>query len=344
VVTKKGKGYELAEKAPDKFHGIGVFDVDTGELLGNKNTTYSCVFGDELVNIACEDSGVVAITAAMPDGTGLDNFSKQFPERFFDVGIAEQHAVTLAAGLAVSGMKPVFAVYSTFLQRAYDQILHDVCMQRLPVVFALDRSGIVGEDGETHQGVFDISYLRHIPNMVVMAPANTNELRKMLRISLQLRCPAAIRYPRGSDLEKVKYDFSEGLEPYKSGVILEGRDVLIIAAGRMVGYSYLAAQELKKSGIDVGLINARFIKPLDKELLLNQIKKYKKIVTIEDNVVSGGFGSSILELMSENNILDRKVSVLGFPDEFIPQGNVGLLFKKYCLDEKGIMESILKIL
>ncbi len=343
VVTKKGKGYELAEKEPDKFHGIGVFDVDTGELLGKRKTTYSDVFGDELVKLAKEDENIVAITAAMREGTGLDEFAKTFPKRFFDVGIAEQHAVTLAAGLASSGLKPVFAVYSTFLQRAYDQIMEDVCMQKLPVVLAIDRGGIVGEDGETHQGIFDLSYLRQMPNLVVMAPKSIYELREMLKLSFELKCPVAVRYPRGSDVEGLTYQNTSHVVPYKSEILLYGKDILVIAAGRMTSHAYLAALELKKSGIGVELINARFVKPLDKSGLLNEIRKHKNIITIEDNVVSGGFGSSILELISENNITGKNIKVMGFPDMFIPHGNVNVLFKKYNLDKNGIIRAIMKM-
>jgi len=344
VITKKGKGYELAEKNPDKFHGVGVFDVDTGELLGKSKTTYSDVFGEEIVNIARENKDIVAITAAMPQNTGLSSFAKLYPKRFFDAGIAEQHSVTLAAGMAVNGMKPVFVVYSTFLQRAYDQVLHDVCIQKLPVVLAIDRSGIVGEDGETHQGIFDFSYLRHMPNIVIMSPKCIQEFRDMLRVSFKLNCPVAIRYPKGGDMEGLEFQKSEMLKPYRSEVMCEGRDVLIIASGRMVGHAYKAMEQLKKSGIYVGLINIRFIKPLDEETLIGEIKKYKSIITVEDNVISGGFGSSILEFLSEHNILDKKVKLLGFPDEFIPQGSTSILFKKYKLDANGIIESILKII
>ncbi|KPU44906.1 1-deoxy-D-xylulose-5-phosphate synthase [Oxobacter pfennigii] len=344
VMTKKGKGYNLAEKRPDKFHGVGIFDVDTGEFLGKSNTTYSEVFGDELIKLAQADKNIVAVTAAMPEGTGLTNFSRNFPDRFFDVGIAEQHAVTMAAGLAVSGMKPVVAVYSTFLQRAYDQILHDVCIQNLPVVLAIDRSGIVGDDGETHQGVFDLSFLRHIPNIVIMAPKSTKELREMLSLSLKLNCPVAIRYPRGTDIEGIVFNEQVKLEPYKAEVIKRGKDVLIISCGKMTAFAYKAAWDLGNSGIDVGLINARFVKPLDENTLLNEIKNYRIVVTIEDNVIKGGFGSGILELLSQHNISDKKIKTLGFPDEFVPQGNYSKLFDKYNLDSKGIIKTILNML
>lgn len=344
VITKKGKGYDYAEKSPDKYHGIGVFDVDTGEMLGVKGKTYSSVFGDEIIKIAGEDKRVVAITAAMPEGTGLDKFAKTYPDRFFDVGIAEQHAVTMAAGLASSGMRPVFAVYSTFLQRAYDQILHDICMQKLPVILAVDRAGIVGEDGETHQGIFDLSYLRNIPNLIIMAPKSVDEMRAMLRMSFSLNCPVAIRYPKGSDPDGIDFGPEEKIEPYKAEVMLRGKDILIIALGRMVSLSYAAAMELKKSGIEAGLINSRFVKPLDKSTILDEVKKYNKIITVEDNVVTGGFGSAILEMLVQNGIYNKNVKILGFPDDFIPHGNYKILFKKYGLDTRGIIDYVLKML
>lgn len=344
VITRKGKGYKLAEEKPEHYHAVGKFDVETGEPLIKSSITYSDVFGDELTRLAEKNKNIVAITAAMPEGTGLSSFASKYPDRFFDVGIAEQHAVTLAAGLASNGMKPVFAVYSTFLQRAYDQVLHDVCMQKLPVVFAVDRGGIVGEDGETHQGVFDLSYLRTIPNIVIMAPKDTSEFRKMLGLSFELNCPAAVRYPRGGDLEKINYSHTEELKAFKSEVLIEGTDLLVLACGRTVGYAYNAALKLRSSGISTGLINVRFVKPLDKPTIISQIKKYSTVMTVEDNVASGGFGSSILELMSENNILDKKVKVLALPDEFIPHGSVNLLLKKYKLDTDGIIENALKLI
>lgn len=343
IITKKGKGYRFAENNPDRFHGIGSFDMYTGEIAGKRQVTYSDVFGDELIKIAKENKNVVAITAAMREGTGLNRFAREFPHRFFDVGIAEQHAVTLGAGLAVGGMKPVFAVYSTFLQRAYDQIIHDVCMQKLPVVFAIDRSGIVGEDGETHQGVFDLSYLRHMPNLTIMAPKSLEEFRKMLKLAIEVDGPVAVRYPRGTDVEGVVYENSESFYPFKSEVLLTGEDILIISAGRMTAYGYKAIHKLNNMGVKPGLVNARFIKPLDKNTLLQEIKRYKKIITIEDNVIKGGFGSSILEFLEENNIFDKEVKILGFPDEYIPHGKVSILFEKYKLDENGIIENVLKM-
>lgn len=343
VITTKGKDYEMAEEKPEHYHSVGKFDVETGEPLSKSGITYSDVFGDELIKLAGKNRDIVAITAAMPEGTGLNKFAEQFPHRFFDVGIAEQHAMTLAAGFAASGMKPVFAVYSTFLQRAYDQVLHDICMQKLPVVIAVDRGGIVGEDGETHHGVFDLSYLRIIPNIVIMAPKSIDEFREMIDTAFELNRPVAIRYPRGGDIEGICYESGKKINPLKAEVLFEGENLLVIASGRMVGYAYKAALELKKSGVNIGLINARYIKPLDKETLLTHIQKYNTLITIEDNIISGGFGSSILELLNDHNILNKKIKLMGFPDEFIPHGSMNIILKKYKLDTEGIIENILKI-
>ncbi|WP_010238001.1 1-deoxy-D-xylulose-5-phosphate synthase [Clostridium arbusti] len=344
VITKKGKGYDYAEKNPNKFHGIGPFDCDSGEICSIKGTTYSKVFGKEMINLANEDKKIVAITAAMPDGTGLSNFSKRFPERFFDVGIAEQHAVTLAAGMATQGIKPVFAVYSTFLQRAYDQMIHDVCIQNLHVVFAIDRAGIVGEDGETHQGIFDLSYLTQMPNMTVMSPKCSEELIYMLRWAINNNNgPIAIRYPRGTDNPKVKLsalkDFSKG----KWEVIVEEGAIAIIATGKMVQTAVMVREKLLKSGIKVTIINAEFIKPVDKSLLQKLINNNYKIVTVEDNILHGGLGTSVLEYINSSGF---KVNVLtlGYNDKFVIQGNVDVLYKLHGLDTDGIFQSILKFI
>ena len=342
IITKKGKGYDYAEKNPDKFHSMGPFNCDSGELCFNSGLSYSKVFGEELVSIAESRKDIVAITAAMRDGTGLNTFSKKYPLRFFDVGIAEQHAVTMAAGMAIEGLRPVFAVYSTFLQRAYDQILHDVCIQKLPIIFAIDRAGIVGEDGETHQGVFDLSYLSSMPNMVILAPKCVEELRFMLRWAVAQQYPMAIRYPRGGD------NLSVALSPLKHFIkgkwevlSLEG-NVAIIATGKMVQQAILAQEKLRSLGILVSVINACFIKPIDKELIDNLVKKEFKIVTIEDNMIHGGFGSMVLEYISS---ITDKLSILnlGFKDEFIPHGNVDILYKLHGLDVNGIVEKILKL-
>lgn len=341
TITKKGKGYEKAEKNPGKYHGISPFNLENGEPYISSKNSYSKSFGKALVNIADEDENVVAISAAMVDGTGLRCFADKYPKRMFDVGIAEQHAVTLAAGMACSGLKPVFAVYSTFLQRAYDQVVHDVCIQKLPVVFGIDRAGIVGEDGETHQGIMDISYLSMLPNMTILAPKCLAEVEPLLRWAVKKGSPVAIRYPRGGDV-------IEGLEPVKEikegswEILKEGKDVAIIATGKMVQHSIEAHRILKKKGLNPMLINATFIKPFDKELLKKLVDKKYKILTVEDNIKKGGFGSSILEYLNELNYKE-KVKILAYRDEFVKQGNVNLLYKEYGLDVNGIVQSVLEL-
>ena len=343
AITKKGKGYEFAEENPGKFHGIGPFDSNSGELTKKSSMTYSKTFGDELTKIALDDKKVVAITAAMRDGTGLTEFSKLFPKRFFDVGIAEQHAVTMSAGLAKGGYKPVFAVYSTFLQRAYDQILHDVCLQNLPVVFAIDRAGIVGEDGETHQGVFDFSYLSHIPNMTIMAPKSMEELRYMLRWAINEPYPISIRYPRGTDAKDYNLKPCTRFIKGKWEVINGGDSTAVIATGKMVQQAAPAISKLKSLGYDVAFINATFIKPIDEKLLINMSKEYKNIITIEDNVLYGGLGSLVLEFLNRKAYKGR-VYNYAFKDEFITHGNTDILYKKYDLDTQGIYRNILNII
>lgn len=340
VITKKGKGYTYAESCPNKFHGIGPFDWKTGKSLSSGKITYSKVFGDEMVKIAEKNKKVVAITAAMPDGTGLKEFSQKYPKRFFDVGIAEQHAVTMAAGIASGGFKPVFAVYSTFLQRAYDQVLHDVCMQNLPVVFAIDRAGIVGNDGETHQGVFDISFLSHIPNLTIMSPKSTEELRAILNWSIKQNFPIAIRYPRGGDdgepLKPV-----ENIKLGKWEVLKDEGDIAIIATGNMVEKALKVREKLYDFGIKVSVVNGYFIKPMDEMLLEDLAQRKKYIFTIEDNVVSGGFGSNILNYL---NKINKKVDIvnIGYKDEFIPHGDTKTLYKVNDMDIEGMVQTILR--
>ena len=343
TITQKGKGCDFAEKNPNKYHGIGPFDSDSGEtcVTSTSSENYSNAFGKAIIKIAEEDEEIVAITAAMPDGTGLKEFSKKFPRRFFDVGIAEQHAVTLAAGMAKNGLKPIFAVYSTFLQRAFDQILHDVCIQNLPVIFGIDRAGIVGDDGETHQGIFDISYLSLIPNMTILAPKTTKELYPMISWAKEFKKPCAIRYPRGSD--------SLGLNPkmeFKLGeweIIKEGRDIAIIATGKMVEHAIKAEKFLEEKGINVKIINACFIKPIDKKIIEKLVKENYKIITIEDNVINGGLGSLILEYVNRIS-KETKVINMGYDDEFIPQGKVNILYDVYKLDYKAIVEKVSTLL
>lgn len=342
VITKKGKGYKFAEKEPHKFHGVGPFNCSSGELCSNSSESYSDAFGQQIVDLAKENKNIVAITAAMPEGTGLEQFSKEFGNRFFDVGIAEQHAVTMAAGMATQGLKPIFAVYSTFLQRAYDQILHDVCLQKLPVVFAIDRAGIVGQDGETHQGVFDLSYLSHIPNMTIMAPKCVSELKSMLTFAVKQDYPIAIRYPRGGDNCNVNMSSIENFKRGKWEVLLHGGKIALIATGKMVQNAILVREKLKNIGVDATVINACFIKPIDNALISELVDKNYDIVTIEDNLIHGGLGSLVLEYI---NTLDSKPRIinLGFKDEFIPHGTVDILYKLHKLDVDGIFQSILKL-
>lgn len=344
TVTKKGKGYYFAEKNPEKYHSIAPFNPCTGEVIKkNDKLTYSEVFGTKLLDIASKNDKIVAVTAAMPEGTGLKEFKSKFPSRFFDVGIAEQHAVTMAAGLAVGGLKPYVAIYSTFLQRAYDQILHDVCMQNLPVVFAIDRAGLVGKDGETHQGMFDISYLRHIPNITIMAPKNFLELEEMLDFSSSFNSPLAIRYPRGSDgiLEESQ---ALPLNSLQWEMLKEGKSfIVLIAVGKMVDIAYQSAQILQEESIDVAVVNARIIKPLDEGFLTNLAKYYDVWLTLEDNVVKGGFGSSINEFIAQKGYNITMINY-GLPDKFITHGDVNTLMENLGLDPKSIAWQIKRII
>jgi 1-deoxy-D-xylulose-5-phosphate synthase len=341
VITKKGKGYEYSEKYPSLFHGIGPFEPDTGEPIKGSRQTYSEIFGETLTELAGRDYRIVAITAAMKEGTGLEKFADEFPERFYDVGIAEQHAVTFAAGLAVQGVKPVIAVYSTFLQRAYDQVVHDVCLQNLHVVFAIDRAGIAGEDGPTHQGVFDISYLRHIPNIVIMEPKDEKELKFMLELALMQNGPVALRYPRGKIQEAASHE--EPSVTFKIGeaeVVKEGKDVAVIALGSTVHPALAAARKLEKEGITTMVVNARFVKPLDRNLISSIASEIPRIITIEENALQGGFGSAVLEFLNEIEMPYGKIRRLGIPDGFIEQGQQSELRKKYGIDEDGICQAV----
>ena len=338
VVTRKGKGYRPAEEDPTTFHGVSGFDREKGTISSNPLAppTYTEVFGRALVELASEDDRIVAITAAMPQGTGLVEFSKRFPDRFYDVGIAEQSAVSLAAGLALGGLRPVVAIYSTFLQRAYDQIIEDVCLQKAPVIFAIDRGGVVGEDGATHHGVFDLSYLRPIPNLVVMAPKDEGELRDMLYTALRTEGPSAIRYPRGRGAGANCEGF-KALEIGRGEVLREGRELLIVALGSMVHPSLEAAELLEREGIGTTVINARFIKPLDEELICSLAEDHRAVLTVEENVKAGGFGSQVTEALRRKGI-KRRVKVLGLPDEFIEHGPRGKLLELYGLSSRAIAE------
>jgi 1-deoxy-D-xylulose-5-phosphate synthase len=345
IVTKKGRGYEFSEKSPSFFHGVGPFKVETGSLITGGGATYSEIFGDILTDLAAKDKRIIAISAAMKEGTGLEHFAERYPDRFYDVGIAEPHAVTFAAGLATQGLKPVVAIYSTFLQRAYDEIVHDVCLQNLPVVFAIDRAGIVGEDGPTHNGLLDLSYLRHIPNIVVMAPKDAYELRAMLELALKHDGPSAIRYPRKKIQSSVTVHQSPVTFDIGEGEILKaGDDIAFIAIGNCLHSALSAAERLEREGISVMLINARFIKPLDQNLLISIASRIKRIITIEENTLAGGFGSAVLEFLNDMEIPNIKVRRLGLPDEFIAQGQQDELRKKYGLDVEGIYQAALSML
>jgi 1-deoxy-D-xylulose-5-phosphate synthase len=342
VVTQKGKGYSPAEKEPHRFHGVAPFDQKSGKTVAIQDASYSSIFGETLVKIASRDNSVVAITAAMAGGTGLEEFSRLFPDRFFDVGIAEQHAVTMAAGLAVEGFRPVVAIYSTFLQRAYDQVLHDVCLQNLPVIFAIDRAGIVGEDGETHNGIYDFAYLRHMPHLVLMAPCNGLELISMLKAALTWNCPVAIRYPRGKADQKPSTPLKE-LTMGKGVLLKEGEDLLILAVGSMVAPALEAYELLLEKGIKSSVINARFIKPLDKELILYWACRCKKVLTVEEHVLAGGFGSAVLEMFHEQNVYGIVVKCLGFKDTVFDRGSRNFLLDLYGLSSTGIVKEALKL-
>jgi 1-deoxy-D-xylulose-5-phosphate synthase len=320
--------------------------VETGKPLAAPSDipTYTDIFGKTMLELARVDSRIVAITAAMCEGTGLDQFSQEFPKRLYDVGIAEQHAVTFAAGLAIEGFIPVVAIYSTFLQRAYDQILHDVCLQKLPVVFAIDRAGIVGEDGATHQGLFDFSYLRNIPHIVIMAPKDENELRHMLKTAVDCHCPVSLRYPRGRAVGVNIEEQLKTLEIGKGEMLREGSDLAVIAIGSTVYPALAAAQRLAEEGIDIKVINARFAKPVDSELIAGTAATIKKIITVEENVLQGGFGSAVLELLSEKNITGVRIKRLGIPDEFVEHATQAQLRQKYGIDEDGIFLAVKEML
>ncbi len=341
VITTKGKGYKPAEQNPSLFHGVGPFDIETGKVKKGKAgaASYTAIFGNTLARLAEEDDRIVAITAAMPDGTGLTAFGKQNPDRFVDVGIAEQHGVTFAAGLACEGKKPVVAIYSTFLQRAFDQVLHDVCLQNLPVVFALDRGGVVGSDGPTHHGVFDLSYLRIIPNMTLMAPKDENELQHMLKTSVEFNGPIAVRYPRGNGYGIPLEQELKTLPIGKAEILRNGNDGVLIAVGSMVYPAVEAAVLLEQEGLNLTVVNARFIKPLDTELILDLAKKFDKMITLEENALQGGFGTAILEELQLHGVTGVSVMRIGYPDIYIEQGEQHELRAIHGLDRDGILKS-----
>ncbi|EOS69174.1 1-deoxy-D-xylulose-5-phosphate synthase [Lachnospiraceae bacterium MD308] len=341
VMTEKGKGYEPAENAPDVFHGIGPFDVETGKVLGEKKKdTYTDVFGKVLCDEAKKHENLVAITAAMADGTGLSRFRKLYPERFFDVGIAEAHGVTFAAGLAAGGMKPVFAVYSSFLQRGYDQMIHDVGLQNLPVIFAVDRAGLVGSDGETHQGIFDLSYLSSIPNMTILSPKHKWELADMLRFAVTYDGPIALRYPRGSAFDQYQ-QYRAPVSLGKSEMIFEEKDIAIFSVGHMFEEAVKVHKRLKAKGFCCTLVNARFIKPLDTECIRSLSKNHRLIAVIEENVVSGACSQRVSEYAASAN-LPMKVLPCALPDQYVEHGNVDVLRKETGIDAAALTDRIIK--
>lgn len=341
VITKKGKGYIPAEKHPSSFHGVEPFNIQTGLPLTKKEKpTYTDVFAKGIVKLAKEDEAVAAITAAMPDGTGLKKFMQTYPERFFDVGIAEEHAVTYAAGLAAAGMKPYVAIYSSFLQRAYDQILHDVCIQDLPVIFMVDRAGLVGADGETHQGIFDLSYLSNIPNMNIFAPKNRYELAAVIEYSRNFNHPLAIRYPRGTAYDGLK-EFNSPIEYGKSEIIYKEKDIALLAVGSMVEVAIEIREALKEKGYSVSLVNARFVKPVDEKLLENLNENHRLIVTMEENVLNGGFGERVLRITRDMN-LKYKVINIAIPNVYVEHGNIEILKSEIGLDKETILNKIQK--
>lgn len=341
VLTRKGNGYVPAERHPARFHGAEPFDIETGLPLNKKKkANYQDVFSTCMVKLGQRNEKVVAITAAMPDGTGLKRFKNIYPDRFFDVGIAEGHAVTFAAGLAAGGMRPIFAVYSSFLQRAYDQVLHDVCIQNLPVVFAIDRAGLVGSDGETHQGIFDLSYLSSIPNMHIMAPKNKWELSDMLKYAVEFDGPIALRYPRGEAYDGLK-EYRRPIEYGKSEVIYEEEDIALLAVGNMVKIAEQVRKNLKEIGYNCTLVNARFVKPIDTEVLDMLSADHKLLVTMEENVRSGGYGEKVMDYVVEQE-LPVKLLNISLPDEYVEHGNVALLYEEVGIDAQTVTKRIIE--
>ena len=340
VLTQKGKGYEPAEKHPEIFHGVGKFDVRTGKAIKSEGKTYTGVFSDTICQLASENKKIVAVTAAMPDGTGLKAFAERFPKRFFDVGIAEQHAVTSAAGMAAAGLRPVVAVYSSFLQRAYDQILVDVCLQNLPVVFCIDRAGLVGADGETHQGIFDLTYLSSIPNMTVMAPKNCCELAEMIRFAFTLHSPAAIRYPRGKAYEGLT-EFDEPISYGKAEILYEESEIALIAVGSMVSTAEHIREKLKVKGYSCSLVNGRFIKPIDTDVIDRLAPSHQFFITLEENVKAGGFGERVTDYLKQK-WPETPVMNITLPDDYVEHGDVTKLRSVLGIDSDSIMEKIEK--
>jgi len=334
IKTTKGKGYSYSEKKPEKWHGASPFDIESGKSLGKPKVvpSYTDIFGETVNELAEINNKIVCITAAMPSGTGLSDFAKKYPDRFFDVGIAEQHGVTMAGGLAISGMRPIVAIYSSFLQRAYDQVIHDVCLMNLPVTFCLDRAGVVGSDGETHHGLYDISFLRPLPNLVLMAPSDENELRNMIYTSTKMSCPVAIRYPRGAaEGVEIDKDFQE-IRLGESRVLKEGEDALVLAVGSFAWKAKRVAEKLEQEGISIKVIDPRFIKPLDDSNILEAAKKCGIVITIEENVLEGGFGTAVMEMFDRYDV-NYPILRLGIPDKIVHQGSPSELFDELQLSE-----------
>ena len=342
VITKKGKGYKPAEENPDKFHSTSAYDIETGESKNKKQKDYSNVFGEKLVELAKDNENIVAITASMKDGTGLTKFAKEYPKRFYDVGIAEQHALGFAAGLSTSGLIPVVPIYSSFYQRAYDQVIHDICIQKLPVVMCVDRAGLVGNDGETHQGILDLSFFNIIPNLTIMAPKDFKELEQMLEFAVNLKEPVVIRYPKGTE-GNIQFKSHENIQIGKAEILRQGKALTIIAIGKMVDYAVQVTDKLRQKNIEVELINARFLKPFDRETILNSINKTKNVITIEDNIIKGGLATSVKELIIENDLPNINLKCFGYPNEFIKHGNVSDIEKKYGLDVNSIFNYIISL-
>ena len=341
IVTKKGKGYKYAEQNPDKYHGISSFDIETGKAKKPKQDDYSKIFGEKLVNIAQNNEKIVAITAAMCDGTGLKKFKEEFPDRFFDVGIAEQHALGCAAGMAKQGLIPVIPIYSSFYQRGYDQVIHDICIQKLPVIMCADRAGIVGNDGETHQGIFDMAFFSIIPNLTILAPKDFEELEQMLEFAVSLNAPVVIRYPRGGE-GKRKFENHEKIKYGKAEIIKEGTDITIVAIGKMVERAMEVSQKLEEDGIYAEVINARFLKPLDEKTIISSIKKTKNVITIEDGILRAGLGCSICELIVKNKLENVDFESFGYDDKFVKHGSVTELEKLNGIDVNSIVKKIAK--
>ena len=342
ILTKKGKGYKPAEDNPDKFHGVGAFNIQDGTFKSTKKIDYSKVFGNKIIELAKYDERIVAITAAMKDGTGLEKFAELYPSRFFDVGIAEQHAICFAGGLAKEGLKPIVPIYSSFYQRAYDQVIHDICMQNLPVIMCADRSGIVGKDGETHQGILDLSFMNIIPNLTIMAPKDFKELEQMLDFAVNLNSPIFIRYPRGGE-GLIKFNQYKEIVLGKCELIQEGKDITIISVGNMVSRAIEVANNLKQEHIYCEVINVRFLKPLDANEIIKSINKTKNVITIEDNIIKGGLGSNIKELIIEEGIEEVKIKCFGYPDEYIKQAEVYEIEEQYGIDTNSITNYCKKI-